>query len=81
MACLVLSVTKSLVMWSLNEMPSSVLKHLISVTSNFFRMSAVNVQVSLAYNSTEIIRKRTSLIFEQSEASLSFQMVFSMQSC
>ena len=80
MACLVLSLTASLVMWCLNEMPSSVLKHLISVASSFFRMSAVNVQVSLAYNSTQIIRERTSLIFEQREVCLFFQMVFSMQS-
>ena len=37
MACLILSLTASLVMWSLYEMPSSFLKHLISVACNFFR--------------------------------------------
>ena len=48
MACLILSLTASLVMWFLNEMPSSVLKHLISVASNFFRMSAVNAHAGFA---------------------------------
>ena len=43
MACLILSLTASLVMWSLYDMPSSFPKHLISVACNFFRMSAVNV--------------------------------------
>ena len=62
MACLILSLTASLVMWSLYEMSSSFLKHLISVACNFFRMSAVNVQVSQAYNSTEITRERITLI-------------------
>ena len=50
-----LSLTASLVMWSLYEMPSNFLTHLISVACNFLRMSAVNVQVSQAYNSTERI--------------------------
>ena len=44
-------------MWSLYEMPSSFRKHLISVACNFFRMSTVNVQVSQAYNSTEITKR------------------------
>ena len=80
MACLILSLTASLVMWSLYEMPSSFLKHLISVVCNFLRMSAVNVQVSLAYNSTEITRERISLIFELREISfalLAISLVFS----
>ena len=80
MACLILSLTASLVMWSLYEMPSSFRKHLISVACNFFRMSAVNVQVSQAYNSTEITRERISLIFELREICLSLQMVFSLAS-
>ena len=80
MACLILSLTASLVMWSLYEMPSSFLKHLISVACNFFRMSAVNVQVSQAYNSTEITKERISLIFELREICLSLQMVFSLAS-
>ena len=63
MACLILSLTAWSVMWSLYEMPSSFLKHLISVACNFFRMSAVNVQVSQVYISTEITRERISLIF------------------
>ena len=50
MAWLILSLTASLAMWSLYEMPSSFLRNLISVACNFFRMSAVNVQVSQAYN-------------------------------
>ena len=61
-------------------MPSSFRKHLISVACNFFRMSAVNVQVSQAYNSTEITRERISLIFELREICLSLQMVFSLAS-
>ena len=80
MACLILSLTASLVMWSLYEIPSSFRKHLISVACNFFRMSAVNVQVSQAYNSTEITRKRISLIFELREICLSLQMVLSLAS-
>ena len=44
--------TASLVMWSLYEMPNSFLKHLISAASIFFRISAVNAQVSQAYNNT-----------------------------
>ena len=80
MACLILSLTASLVMWSLYEMPSSFRKHLISVACNFFRMSAVNVQVSQAYNSTEITRERICLIFELTEICLSLQMVFSLAS-
>ena len=55
-------------------------KHLISVACNFFRMSAVKVQVSQAYNSTEITRERISLIFELREICLSLQMVFSLAS-
>ena len=61
-------------------MPSSFLKHLISVACNFFRMSAVNVQVSQAYNSTEITRERISLISELREIYLLFQMIFSLAS-
>ena len=61
-------------------MPISFLKHLISVAYNFFRMSAVNVQVSQAYNSTEITRERISLIFELREICLSLQMFFSLAS-
>ena len=61
-------------------MPSSFLKNLISVACNFFRMSAVNVQVSQAYNSAEITRESISLIFELKEICLSFQMVFSLAS-
>ena len=64
MACLNLSLAASLVMWSLYEMPNSFLKHLISAACNFFRISAVNAQVSQAYNNTEITRERVSLIFE-----------------
>ena len=45
-------------------MPSSFRKHLTSVACNFFRISAVNVQISQAYNSREITRERISLIFE-----------------
>ena len=48
----------------------------ISVACNFFRMSAINVQISQAHNSTEITRERISLIFELREIWLSFQMVF-----
>ena len=44
-------------------MPSSFLKHLISVAYNFLRMSAVNVQVSQAYNSREITRERRERTF------------------
>ena len=36
MACLILSLTASLVMWSLYEMPSSFRKHLISVAYNLY---------------------------------------------
>lgn len=61
-------------MWSLYEM------HLISVVCKFLRMSAVNVQVSHSYNSTEITRERISLIFELREICLWFQMVFSFAS-
>ena len=75
MACLILSLTASLVMWSLYEMPSSFLKDLISMACNFFRVSAVNVQVSQAYNSTVITRERISLIFELREICLSFQAI------
>ena len=39
-------------------------------------MSAINVQISQAHNSTEITRERISLIFELREIWLSFQMVF-----
>ena len=80
MACLILSLTALLVMWSLYEMPSSFLKHLISVARNFFRMSAINVQLSQAYNCTEITRERVRLIFELRGMCLSFQMVFSLAS-
>ena len=48
-------------------MPSSFLKHLISVACKFFWMSVVIVQVSQAYNSLEIIRECISLIFELRE--------------
>ena len=61
-------------------MPSSFRKHLISVACNFFRMSTVNVQVSQAYNSTEITRERISLIFELREICLLLQMVLSLAS-
>ena len=45
-------------------------------------MSAVNVQVSQAYNSTEITRARINLIFELSDIPIciSLQMVFSLAS-
>ena len=39
-------------------MPNSFLEHLISVACNFFRMSAVNVQVSRAYKRFEMVRGR-----------------------
>ena len=78
MACLILSLTALSVMWSLYEMPSSFLKHLISVAYNFFRMSTVNVRVSQAINCTERTRESISLIFELREVCLSFQMVFSL---
>ena len=80
MACLILSLTESLVMWYLYEMLSCFLTHLISVACNFFKMSAVNVQVSQAYNSIEITRERISLIFELREICLLFQMVLSLAS-
>ena len=66
MACLILSLTASLVMWSLYEMPSSFL-----MAYHFFRMFAVNVQVSQAYNRTETNRERISLICELREICLS----------
>ena len=78
MACLILTLTASLVMWYLYEIQSSFLKHLISVAYNSFIMSAVSVQVSQAYNSTEITRERISLIFELREICLSFQTIFSL---
>ena len=74
MACLVLSLTASLVMGSLYEMPWSFLKHLISVGCNFFKMSFVNVQVSQAYNRTEVTRERISLIFKLREICLSYRL-------
>ena len=80
MACLILSLTASLVMWSLYEMANSFLKHLISAATNFFRISAVNAQVSQAYNNTEITRERVSLIFELRDVCFSFQMVFDLAS-
>ena len=80
MACLILPLTASLVMWSLYEMPSSFLKHLISVVCDFFGMSAVNVQVMQAYNSTEITRECISLIFELTKICLWFKIVFSLAS-
>ena len=80
MACLILSLTALSVMWSLYEMPSSFLKHLISVAYNFFRMSTVNVQVSQAYNCTERTWESISLMFELREICLLFQMVFSLVS-
>lgn len=80
MACLILSLTASLVMWSLYEMPNSFLKHLISAACNFFRISAVNAQVSQAYNNTETTRERVSLIFELRGICFSFQMVFNLAS-
>ena len=44
-------------------------------------MSAVNVQVSQAYNSTEITRARINLIFELRDIiCISLQMVFSLAS-
>ena len=67
-------------MWSLYEMLSSFLKHLISVAYNFFRMSTVNVRVLQVYNCTERTRESISLIFELREICLSFQMVFSFAS-
>ena len=79
MACLILSPTASLVMWSLYEMPNSFLKHLISAACNFFRISAVNAQVSQAYNN-EITGERVSLIFELRDICFSFQMVFNLAS-
>ena len=79
MACLILSLTASLVMWSLYEMPNSFLKHLISAACNFFRISAVNAQVSQAYNN-EITGERVSLIFELRDICFSFQMVFNLAS-
>ena len=57
--------------WDAKQSP----KHLSSVTCNFSRMSAVNVRVSLAYNSTEITKERITLNFELREICLSFQMV------
>ena len=80
MACLILSLTALLVMWSLYEMPSSFLKHLISVACNFFRMSDINVQLSQAHNCTETTRERIRLIFELRGMCLSLQMVFSLAS-
>ena len=79
MACLILYLTASLVMWSLYEMPNSFLKHLISAACNFFRISAVNAQVSQAYNN-EITGERVSLIFELRDICFSFQMVFNLAS-
>ena len=80
MACLILSLTALSVMWSLYEMPSSFLKHLISVAYNFFRMSTVNVWVSQACNCTERTRESISLMFELREICLSFPMVFGLAS-
>ena len=80
MAYLILSVAASLVMWSLYERPSSFLKLLISVSCNFFKMSAVNVQVSQAFSGTHITREHISLSFELREICISFQMVFSLAS-
>ena len=60
MACLILSLTASLVMWfcmRCQQFP----KHLISVASNFFSMSAINARVSQAHESTETIREPMSL--------------------
>ena len=80
MASLILSLTASLVMCSMYETPSSFLKYLISVACNFFRMSAVIVQVSQEYNSAGITRELISLIFELGEICLSFQMASSLAS-
>ena len=80
MACLILSLTALLVMWSLYKMPSSFLKHFILVACNFFRMFTVNIWVLQAYNCTARTRESISLIFELREICLSFQMVFSLAS-
>lgn len=48
MACLILSLTTSLVMYSLYEIPSRFLKHLISVACDFFWTSTANFQGSQA---------------------------------
>lgn len=60
MACLILYVTASLVMWFLYEMPQFP-KHLISVACSFFWMFAINDQVSQVYKNAETIREPMSL--------------------
>ena len=46
MGCLILSLTASLVMWSLYELPSRFLKHLISVACNFLEIAMVVLLMS-----------------------------------
>ena len=66
MACLILFLTSSLVIWSLYDMARSLWKHLISVAWILFFNFAVSVHVSQAYRKTEWTRECNSLIFELS---------------
>ena len=46
MGCLILSLTASLVMWSLYKLPSRFLKHLISVACNLLEIATVVLLMS-----------------------------------
>ena len=80
MACRILFRTSSFEMWSLQVMPRSFLRHLISMACILLSVSAVSVQDSQAYMNVDMIREHISLIFELSAIFLSFQMVLSFAS-
>ncbi|GFO41558.1 hypothetical protein PoB_006806300 [Plakobranchus ocellatus] len=72
--------TSSSVMWSLDEMPSSLRKHLISIAFILLSRTGVRVHVSQADSNIEMVNMRISMMFKPSAMFLSFQTVFNFVS-
>ena len=65
-------------MGSMNKMPRSLLRHLISITWILFCNSVVSVQDSHSYRKMEIIGSCSSLTLDLREMFWSFQIVWSV---
>ena len=77
-ACWILAQTSSLVAWPLEEMPSILWQHLISMAYILLWSSAVRVHDSQAYRKMDVRRERISHILEVREILLSFQTGFNL---
>ena len=77
-ACWILAQTSSLVTWSLYEVHSILLQHLISMVCIFLGSSFARVHDSQAYGKMDVTKERISCILELRERLLSFHTGFNL---